>query len=175
METHHCCVQSGSSDSFYLPGDPSRTPLKHEEFNDIMRPFWKQRKQLQRAGECNAPAWHVCMCDCTGCPYRRCGDTVPLDSLERVGEEAADPRRMEDEVADRIFEQEIWRCLPQMDPIDQLIIRCAVLREREMTERQLAALISKAIGKAYSHQSVHKRIPIAARRLAELMEYDPYE
>lgn len=45
--------------SYYLPGDPSRTPLTQDEFRDIMRPFWKQRKQLQRAGECNAPARHV--------------------------------------------------------------------------------------------------------------------
>ena len=67
--------------SYYLPGDPSRTPLTHEEFCDIMRPFWKQRKQLQRAGECNAPARHVCMCDCADCPYRRCGNTIPMETL----------------------------------------------------------------------------------------------
>ena len=48
-----------------------------------------------------------------------------------------------------------------------------VLHEREVTERQLAALISKAIGQNYSHQAVHKRFPAAARRLADLMNY-PY-
>lgn len=42
---------SSTQKSYYLPGDPSRTPLTHEEFCDIMRPFWKQRKQLQRAGD----------------------------------------------------------------------------------------------------------------------------
>ena len=54
-------ANSSTQKSYYLPGDPSRTPLTHEEFCDIMRPFWKQRKRLQRAGECNAPARHVCI------------------------------------------------------------------------------------------------------------------
>ena len=159
--------------SYYLPGDPSRTPLTHEEFCDIMRPFWKQRKRLQRAGECNAPAWHVCLCDCADCPYRRCGNTLDMDTLERIGEEVADPFSMENVIADRIFEEQIYRCLPQMDIIDRIIIRCMVLHEREVTERQLAALISKAIGQHYSHQAVHKRITAAAKRLADLMNY-PY-
>ena len=159
--------------SYYLPGDPSRTPLTHEEFNSIMRPFWKQRKRLQRAGECNAPAWHVCLCDCGDCPYHRCGDTIPMDTLESIGEEVADPTSMEEAVANRIFEQQIYRCLPQLDTIDRIIIQCMVLHEHEVTERQLAALISKAIGQKYSHQAVHKRIPAAAKRLADLMNY-PY-
>ena len=159
--------------SYYLPGDPSRTPLTQDEFRDIMRPFWKQRKQLQRAGECNAPARHVCMCDCADCPYRRCGNTIPMETLESIGEEVADSYCMEDDVANRIFEQQIYRCLPQMDTIDRIIIRCMVLHERDVTERQLAALISKATGQKYSHQAVHKRIPAAAKRLADLMNY-PY-
>ena len=71
------------------------------------------------------------------------------------------------------FEKEIYRCLPQMDTIDRIIIRCMV--ERDVTERQLAALISKAIGEPYSHQAVHKRIPVAAKRLAKLMDYVPFE
>ena len=159
--------------SYYLPGDLSRTPLNREEFCEIMRPLWKQRKRLQRSGECNAPAWHVCMCDCADCPYRRCGDTIPMDTLESIGEEAADSYCMEDDVANQIFEQQIRRCLLQMDTIDRIIICCMVLHERAVTERQLAALISKAVGQNYSHQAVHKRIPAAARRLADLMNY-PY-
>ena len=94
-----------------------------------------------------------------------------MDSLESIGEEVADSYCMEADVADKIFEQEIYRCLPQMDTIDRIIIRCMVLHERDMTERQLAALISKAIGQKYSHQAVHKRIPAAAKRLADLMNY----
>ena len=159
---------SSTQKSYYLPGDPSRTPLTHEEFCDIMRPFWKQRKQLQRAGECNAPARHVCMCDCVDCPYRRCVNTVSMETLESVGEEMVDPYCMEEAVANRIFEQQIYRCLPQMD---RIIIRCMVLHERDVTERQLAALISKATGQKYSHQAVHKRIPAAAKRLADLLNY----
>ena len=95
--------------TYFLPGDPSRTPLTHEEFKSIMRPFWKQRKQLQRISECNAPTWHVCMCDCADCPYRRCGDTIPMDTLESIGEEAADSYCMEDDVANQIFEQQIGK------------------------------------------------------------------
>lgn len=168
-------ANSSTQKSYYLPGDPSRTPVSHEMFNSIMRPYWKLRKQLQRTGECNAPAWHVCMCDCCDCPYRRCGDTIAIEALEETGAEVPDPRWSEDKIADRIFEKEIYRCLPQMDTIDRIIIRCMVLHERDVTERQLAALISKAIGQPYSHQSVHKRIPAAAKRLARLMDYNPYE
>ena len=153
----------------YLPGDPSRTPLSHEEFKSIMRPIWRQRKALQRAGECNAPKRHVCTCDCCGCLYRRYGSTVAMDTLESYGEEIADSFRVEEEVADRMFREQIYRCLPRMDTIDRIIIRCMVLHDGEMTERQVAALISKAIGRSYSHQSVHKRIPEAAKRLARLM------
>jgi hypothetical protein len=58
-----------------------------------------------------------------------------------------------------------------MDTIDRIIIRCMILHDGGMTERQVAALISKAIGRSYSHQSVHKRIPEAAKRLARLMNY----
>ena len=83
-------VKPSPKKSYYLPGDPSRAPLTQDEFRDIMRPFWKQRKQLQRAGECNAPARHVCMCDCADCPYRRCGNTIPMETLESIGEEVAD-------------------------------------------------------------------------------------
>lgn len=79
--------------------------------------------------------------------------------------------RSTEAVANRIFEQQIYRCLPQMDTIDRIIIRCMVLHERDVTERQLAALISKATGQKYSHQAVHKRIPAAAKRLADLLNY----
>jgi hypothetical protein len=96
-----------------------------------------------------------------------------METLESIGEEVADSYCMEDDVANRIFEQQIYRCLPQMDTIDRIIIRCMVLHERDVTERQLAALISKATGQKYSHQAVHKRIPAAAKRLADLMNY-PY-
>ncbi|NLE26676.1 MAG: hypothetical protein GX625_15290 [Clostridiaceae bacterium] len=91
--------------------------------------------------------------------------------MESVGEEMVDPYCMEEAVANRIFEQQIYRCLPQMDTIDRIIIRCMVLHERDVTERQLAALISKATGQKYSHQAVHKRIPAAAKRLADLLNY----
>lgn len=155
----------------YLPGDPSRTPLSHDAFTSIMRPIWRQRKQLQRAGECNAPKRHACMCDCCGCRYRRCGSTIAVDALESFGEEIADPFCVEEEVADRMFREQIYRCLPRMDTIDRIIIRCMILHDGGMTERQVAALISKAIGRSYSHQSVHKRIPEAAKRLARLMNY----
>ncbi|MBQ7679586.1 MAG: hypothetical protein IJT34_07035 [Butyrivibrio sp.] len=101
-----------------------------------MRPFWKQRKRLQWAGECNAPAWHVCFCDCADYPYNLYGNTIPMDSLESISEEVADSYCMETDVADKIFEQEIYRCLPQMDTIDRIIIRCMVLHERDLTERQ---------------------------------------
>lgn len=166
-------VKSCPTKTYYLPGDPSKTPLTHEEFNEIMRPFWKQRKQLQRAGECNAPAWHVCMCDCADCPYHRCGDTIPMETLEFIGEEVADPNSMEEDIADRLFKQQIYRYLPQMVTIDKIIIRCAVLHEDRMTERQIAALISKAVGQKYSHQAVHKRIPAVAKHLADLMHFNP--
>ena len=72
---------------------------------------------------------HVCMCDCVDCPYRRCGNTIPMDTLEAISEEVADPFCMEDDVANRIFEQQIYRCLPQTDTIDRIIIRCLVLHE----------------------------------------------
>lgn len=96
-----------------------------------------------------------------------------MDTLESIGEEVADTYSMEDDVADRLFRQQIYRCLPQMDTIDRIIIRCMVLHERDVTERQLAALISKATGQKYTHQAVHKRIPAAAKRLANLLNY-PY-
>ena len=166
-------AKSSTQKSYYLPGDPSKTPLTHEEFCDIMRPFWKERKRLERAGLCNPSARHACMCDCADCPYSRRGNTLDMDTMELIGEEVADPFSMEDDVADRIFEEQIYRCLPQMDTIDRIIIRCMVLHERDVTERQLAALISKTIGQKYSHQAVHKRIPAAAKRLADLMNY-PY-
>lgn len=156
--------------SYYLPGDPSKTPLSHDDFTTIMRPFWRQRKSLQRVGECNAPKQHVCVCDCCDCPYRRCGNTIDMDTLASIGEEVADPYSMEDDVADRIFREQIYRCLPQLDTIDRIIIRCMVLHDGQTTERQVAALIGKAIGRSYSHQSVHKRIPTAAKRLAGLMD-----
>ena len=169
-------VKTSPKKSYYLPGDPSKTPLTHEEFKSIMRPFWKLRKQLQRAGECNAPSWHVCLCDCCDCRYRRCGNTVAMETLESIGEEVADPHCMEDDIADELFEQQIRRCLPQMDTVDKIIVRSTVLHKgKKVTERQMAALISKALGREYSHQAVHKRIPTAAKRLAELMHYNPYE
>ena len=99
-----------------------------------------------------------------------------MDTLESIGEEVADPHRMEDEIADQLFEQQIHRCLLQMDTVDRIIIRCTVLHKgKKTTERQMAALVSKALGHEYSHQAIHKRIPVAAKRLAELMNYTPYE
>ena len=157
--------------TYYLPGDPTRTPLTHEVFKEIMRPFWAQKKRLQRSGECASPAWHNCLCDCCGCPYQCCGCLIDTGTLEHAGEEIRDPYCMEEDVADRIFKQQIYNCLPQLDIIDRIIIRCMVLEEKKLTERQLAALIGKAIGHSYSHQSVHKRIPAAAKRLADLMRY----
>ena len=178
MKNLYSKANASPTKTYYLPGDPSKTPLTHEEFKDIMRPFWKQRKKLQRAGECNAPAWHDCMCDCGDCPYRLSGETIPMETLERIGEGVLDPYCMEDDVANRLFEQQIYRCLPQLDTIDRIIIRCTVLHKGHMPERQMAALISKAVGREFTHQAVHKRIPAAARRLAALMDFDldhPYE
>ncbi len=76
-------------------------------------------------------------------------------------------------IANELFEQQIRRCLPKMDTIDRIIIRCAVLHKgKKVTERQMAALISKALDREYTHQAVHKRVPVAAKRLAKLMNYD---
>ena len=173
MKSQYSEDNSRPAKSYYLPGDPSRTPLTHKEFCDIMRPFWKQRKRLQRAGECNAPASHVCLCDCAHCPFHLCGNTVPNDSLESIGEEVADSYCMEDDIADRIFRKQVECCLPQLDPVDRIIIYCTVLHKGRITERQLSELIKKAVGREYSHQAVHKRIPAAAKRLAALMNYIP--
>ena len=65
------------------------------------------------------------VCDCADCPYRRCGNTVPMKRWKVSA--VADPYCMEEAVANRIFEQQIYRCLPQMDTIDRIIIRCMVL------------------------------------------------
>ncbi|MDL2205824.1 hypothetical protein LJC33_02795 [Eubacteriales bacterium OttesenSCG-928-N13] len=169
MKNH---VNASTERTYYLPGDPNKTPLTHDEFNYLMRPFWQQRKALQRAGECNSPGWHVCACDCADCPYRRYGNTIDLDTLEDLGIEIADPFNLEEDVADRLFRQQLCRCLPQLDVIDQIIIRAYVLHDTELTERECAALISKAIGRNYSHQAVHKRVPEAAKRLAKLVGYE---
>lgn len=96
-----------------------------------------------------------------------------METLEPIGEEVADPNSMEEDIADRLFKQQIYRYLPQMVTIDKIIIRCAVLHEDRMTERQIAALISKAVGQKYSHQAVHKRIPAVAKHLADLMHFNP--
>ena len=70
-----------------------------------------------------------------------------------------------------MFENQLREALPQLDVIDQIIIRVYVLHDMEATERECAEMISKAIGRKYSHQSVHKRIPEAAKRIAKLVKY----
>ena len=98
--------------------------------------------------------------------------------MENLGEEEKSAKKF---VRQKIAEEKLAQIRILYNDMTQsaghrshrIIIRCMVLHERDVTERQLAALISKAIGQNYSHQAVHKRIPAAAKRLAELMNY-PY-
>lgn len=159
---------------YYLPGDITRTPLDHDTFCKIMRPYWAERKSLQRAGECKSPEGHVCLCDCMNCKYHYCGDNVSMTTLEETGHEIADSNSFIEDTEDDLFKQQIYGVLNDLDMVDRLIIHYLVLRDTEeiLTERQVAELISTKTGKAYSHQAVHKRISVAAKRLAKLIGYD---
>ncbi len=162
----------GNNRNYVLPGDKTRTLVSREMFLECMRPLWKQRKALERAGLCNPPRNFICSVECSNCPYANHDHLVSTSKLEENGVEIEAPYDMAESVADVLFEEQLRSVLPQMDAIDQLIIRVYVLHEMDATERECAEMISRAIGREYSHQAVHKRIPAAARRLAELMHYD---
>ena len=158
-------ANSSTNKIYYLPGDPSKTPLEHDEYVEIMRPYWKQRKRLQRAGECKAPAKHVCACDCVDCPYSQRGNTIDFDTLVEIGEEIADPYAMEDAVADHLLAQQLMHLISRMDQLDQLVLHGKLLHSPAMTDRECAAFIERRMGIRYSHQAVAKRYPKALERL----------
>lgn len=161
----------GSERNYVLPGDKTRTPVTREQFHEYMRPFWRQRKAWERAGFCNPPRNFLCCVECSNCPYANHENLVSLTTLEENGLEIEAPGDLAESVADTMFENQLRDALPQLDVIDQIIIRIYVLHDMEATERECAELISKAIGRKYSHQSVHKRISEAAKRIAKLVKY----
>lgn len=161
----------GSDRNYVLPGDKTRTPVTHEQFLEYMRPLWRQRKALERAGFCNPPRNLICSVECSNCPYADHENMVSLTTLEENGLEIVAPGDLAESVANVMFENQLREALPQLDVIDQIIIRVYVLHDMEATERECAEMISKAVGRKYSHQSVHKRIPEAAKRIARLVKY----
>lgn len=154
-----------------LPGDKTRTPLTDEQYRQIMRPLWKQRKALERAGLCNPPRNFPCNVECGNCPFAQREHIASLDELTQQGLEIEDTVDVAEMVADALFEEQLRSVLPQLDVVDQIIVRAFVLHDINATERKCAEIISVAIGRPYSHQAVGKRIPKAAARLAELVGY----
>ena len=154
---------------YYLPGDPSKTPLSHDDYVAIMRDFWKQRKQLQRAGECNAPANHPCCCDCCDCPYRTQQFYVSLNDLEDAGYEPEDPSDVAETVIHKMLLEQVKDTLPMLDEIDRIIIEAKFLRHPTLSDRECETLIFKLTGQSISHQAVGKRLPKALERLSQLV------
>ena len=155
-----------------LPGDKTRTPLTDEQFRKIMRPLWRQRKALERAGLCNPPRNHPCCIECSNCPYAKRDRITSFDSLTEQGLEIEDGVDVSEMVADALFEEQLRSVLPELDVIDQIIIKAFVLHDINATERECAKIISAMIGRPYTHQGVHKRVPKAAARLADLLGYE---
>ena len=160
-----------SNRNYVLPGDKTRTPVTHEQFVEIMRPLWRQRKALERAGLCNPPKNCICRVECGNCPYTRRANIASFDDLTEQGLEIEDTVDVAETVANAMFEEQLRSTLPQLDIIDQIIIKVYVLHDVKATERECAEIISAAIDRPYSHQSVNKRIPKAAARLAQLIGY----
>ena len=140
----------GSDRNYVLPGDKTRTPVTHEQFLEYMRPLWRQRKALERAGFCNPPRNFICSVECSNCPYANHENMVSLTTLEQNGLEIEAPGDLVESVANVMFENQLREALPQLDVIDQIIIRVYVLHDMEATERECAEMISKAIGRGQS-------------------------
>ncbi len=64
-------VLSSTEKTYYLPNDPSHTPIPQAMYQEVMREVWRLRKQYQRCGECGAGPNFVCVAECNGCAYRR--------------------------------------------------------------------------------------------------------
>ena len=126
----------GSDRNYVLPGDKTRTPVTHEQFLEYMRPLWRQRKALERAGFCNPPRNFICSVECSNCPYANHENMVSLTTLEQNGLEIEAPGDLVENVANIMFENQLREALPQLDVIDQIIIRVYVLHDMEATERE---------------------------------------
>jgi len=157
---------------YYLPGDKSKTPLSHDDYIAVMREYWRRRKQLQRLGECNAPANHPCCCDCTGCPYKTKKYCVSLDGLKDSGFDAADSEDLAETVIRKMIMEQVKTAFPKLDQIDRIIIKAKVIHQPALTDRECAALIMKLTGTSISHQAVGKRLPKALERLRQLAGID---
>ena len=105
----------GSDRNYVLPGDKTRTPVTHEQFLEYMRPLWRQRKALERAGFCNPPRNFICSVECSNCPYANHENMVSLTTLEQNGLEIEAPGDLVESVANVMFENQLREALPQLD------------------------------------------------------------
>ena len=76
-----------------LSGDKTRTPLTDKQFRKIMRPLWRQRKALERAGLCNPPRNHACCIECNNCPFAKRDSIASFDVLAERSRMALMSRR----------------------------------------------------------------------------------
>lgn len=165
-------VKTSTPQSYYIPGDPSRTPVSHDDYLALMRDSWRLRKKLQRAGECNAPANHPCHCDCCGCQYRTKKCSVSLEELVNEGFEPIDMGDTAEQIIRKMIIDQIKIAFPKLDQIDRIVIEAKIIRQPAMTDRECAALIMKLTGVSISHQAVGKRLPKALERLRQLAGID---
>ena len=80
---------ANQSKQFYYPvrdaKDPykvSLEPIPEHIYHQIMPDIWKNRKRMQRSGQCTCPQSRLWTCDadCLICPYSAAGREVSLSS-----------------------------------------------------------------------------------------------
>ena len=162
-------VNNGTTKLYYLPDDKTHTPLSHDDYIEAMREAWRIRKRMQRNGECNAPRKHPCSADCCDCPYRTRKASVSLDAIIEEGSEPASSDDVAERVIRKIMLEQIEDVIPQLDTIDRIIIKAKIARDKPLTDRQCAEIISRRTGMPYTHQAVSKRLPKAIEHLRELV------
>jgi RNA polymerase sigma factor (sigma-70 family) len=137
--------------------DDQQIPVSEEVYLAYKRPAWAERKRKERENKCRDKNGNRCTKSCRVCdlerakkglqPIERTSSVLSLEKFTEDGFEASDPVDVAEIVADKLFLEELYAALEELDPDNRRIMQLFSIGK---SEREIAAdigLSQKAINK----------------------------
>lgn len=134
-------------------------------YRELMRPIWREEKELERSKRCMVSNEHgkLIRCDgnCAACPHNKSGTPLSIDAMEETGgfrstqdgvhrqqDSATYTESTEDIVMDAMLLEALWHYIGDLSEENQIII---TMFSEGASEREIA----EAVG--MSQKGVNKR------------------
>lgn len=141
----------------YIEIDGQQIPVFEEIYRAYKRPAWAEHKRKEREKCCRDEKGNRCTKSCRECdleraekglkPIVRTGSVLSLDKFIYEGFEPADTADMSELVVDKLFLEELYAALEELDPDNHRIMELFSIGKSEREIANHIGLSQKAINK----------------------------